>query len=62
MNVHHNLGTMSLDPNMPADLPLSIVRGLSGVHYAFYLDKEIMDAIMTEEGTIVGSANIPVDN
>lgn len=33
---------MSLDPNQPGDEQLDIVRGLKGVRYAFYLDREIL--------------------
>lgn len=53
---------MTLDPNMPADLPLEIVRGLKGVKHAFYLDDPILDSLKEEEAKVRGSANIPVRN
>lgn len=53
---------MSLDPNQPGDEQLDIVRGLKGVRYAFYLDREILGILREEEAKVRSSANIPVDN
>lgn len=47
---------------MPADTQLAIVRGLKGVHYAFYLDDVILGRLREEEAKVRGSANIPVRN
>ena len=53
---------MTLDPNMPGDERLEIVRGLKGVKHAFYLDDEILSRLREEEAKVRGSANIPVRN
>ena len=53
---------MTLDPNMPGDERLEIVRGLKGVKHAFYLDDEILSRLRVEEAKVRGSANIPVRN
>lgn len=53
---------MTLDPNMPADEQLEIIRNLKGVKYAFYLDDEILESVRKEEMTVRGTGNIPVDN
>ena len=44
------------------DLPLEIVRGLKGVKWAFYLDKEILEKLRVEESTVRSMGSIPVDN
>ena len=53
---------MALDPNMPGDIRLEIVRGLKGVKHAFYLDDVILAKLREEEAKVRGSANIPVRN
>ena len=53
---------MTIDPNMPGDIPLDTVRGLDGVRFAFYLDKEFLEKLRTEEMTVRATGNIPVDN
>ena len=53
---------MSLNPEMPADKYLEIIRGLRGVRYAFYLDDTILSDLRLEEAKVRGSANIPVRN
>lgn len=45
------------------ELPLSIVKGLRGVVYGFYLDDKIIDDLKAEEATVrAGGGNIQVDN
>jgi hypothetical protein len=53
---------MTADPNAPGDKQLEIVRGLRGIIYAFYLDKDILEKLKQEESTVRAMGNIQVDN
>ncbi len=44
------------------DRPLEIIRGMRGVHNAFYLDKEILAAVKEEEDTVKAMGDIEVEN
>ncbi len=44
------------------DLPLKIVSELRGVRHAFYMEQDLMDQVLAEESTVVGSGGISVDN
>ena len=44
------------------DKPLEIVRGLKGVKYAFYLDRDTLNKMKAEEDTVRAMGNITVDN
>ncbi|MCL1983964.1 MAG: hypothetical protein FWG58_01035 [Methanomassiliicoccaceae archaeon] len=47
---------------MNDDLPLEIVKGLTGVHHAFYLDDAILNELKEEEAKVKGTMNIGVVN
>ena len=53
---------MGKDLDAGLDEPLQIVRGLKGVKYAFYLDRETLEMLREEESTVRSMGNIPVDN
>ncbi|MBP5685692.1 MAG: hypothetical protein J6W72_04615, partial [Candidatus Methanomethylophilaceae archaeon] len=53
---------MAKDLDEGLDLPLEIVRGLKGVKWAFYLDREILEKLRVEESTVRSMGSIPVDN
>ena len=53
---------MAKDLDEGLDLPLEIVRGLKGVKWAFYLDREILEKLRIEESTVRSMGSIPVDN
>ena len=52
--------TADMDANL--DSQLEIIRGLRGVIYAFYLDKDILEELRKEESTVRAMGNIEVDN
>ncbi len=53
---------MGKDLDAGLDKPLEIVRGLRGVKWAFYLDREILEKLKVEESTVRSMGSIPVDN
>jgi hypothetical protein len=45
------------------NVPLNIVKGLTGVQHAFYLDPEILQILRDEESKVVkGTMDIGVNN
>ena len=53
---------MAADMDANLDSQLEIIRGLRGVIYAFYLDKDILEELRKEESTVRAMGNIEVDN
>ena len=53
---------MAKDLDAGLDKPLEVVRGLRGVKFAFYLDREILERLRVEESTVRSMGSIPVDN
>ncbi len=50
------------DVDAPGDEQLEIVRGMRGVVHAFYLDREILEAVRKEEETVRAMGSIEVNN
>ncbi len=50
------------DIDAPGDAPLEIVRSLRGVVHAFYLSREVLEAVREEESKVRALGNIAVDN